>query len=328
MIRKMLLAGFVILLILTASFVGLQIYMERSSESVSASTKVSQLPLSDVDSIQPAFVVTNSPILSEMELTASPSATPSEVPHEAPIETITKVPTEVAEHTTNAVQMSAPTKAVISIPVLNYHSIGKQPGNSLILDPDKFAQQMDYLEEHQFTPLSLSEFILILEQKKAAPPKPVLLTFDDGYTDNYELAMPILKKHGYPATLFMSPGAVGQEGYLNWEQVKEMHEAGWDIQPHGMTHPHLPQLSAAKQKEEIVEARKQIEQQLGTIADVFCYPYGEFNKHTIAILKEEGFRYAFTIQQGMTNSTQQPFQLKRLYVNGKEGLHTWSKKLN
>ncbi|MGG2199179.1 polysaccharide deacetylase family protein [Paenibacillus validus] len=219
-------------------------------------------------------------------------------------------------------------KKTVSMPVLNYHSIGHDPGNSLVLAPDKFAAQMSYLAEHGFTPLSLTEFILILEKKKPAPPKPVLLTFDDGYEDNFEHAMPVLQKHQFPATLFMSPGVAGQDGYLNWEQVKQMHESGWDIQPHGMTHPHLPKLSPEKQKEEITEARRLIEEKLGTKADVFCYPYGEFNKTTLSVLEEAGFRYAFTIRQGWTTSAQPPLELKRIYVNGKERLSEWVRRLS
>jgi peptidoglycan/xylan/chitin deacetylase (PgdA/CDA1 family) len=215
----------------------------------------------------------------------------------------------------------------VSIPVLNYHSIGAEPDSTLILDPAKFARQMEYLAKEGYTPLSLNDFTLILEKRKSAPPKPVLLTFDDGYADNYEQAMPVLKRHGFPATLFMSPGAVGQDGYLTWDQVKVMHKAHWDIQPHGMTHPHLPLLSAAEQKQEITEARRQIEEQLGTTADIFCYPYGEFSKQTLAILQENGFRYAFTIQQGKTTSSQHPLQLKRIYVNAQDSVSAWGKKL-
>jgi peptidoglycan/xylan/chitin deacetylase (PgdA/CDA1 family) len=110
-------------------------------------------------------------------------------------------------------------------------------------------------------------------------------------------------------------------------QVKEMHLADWDIQPHGMTHPHLPQLSTKEQQQEIMNAREQIEAQLGTIADIFCYPYGEYNEKTLEVLRNGGFRYAFTIMQGRTEASQPPLQLKRLFVNGEESLRTWMKKL-
>jgi peptidoglycan/xylan/chitin deacetylase (PgdA/CDA1 family) len=248
-------------------------------------------------------------------LTASPVASPTPAPIASH-----SVPTPIAS-------VSPDQTGEVSIPVLNYHSIGVTKGNTLVLDPKKLTQQMDYLAEQGYSPLTLSDFILLLEKKKPAPARPVLLTFDDGYIDNYEQAMPILKRHGFPATIFISPGTIGQEGKLNWKQIKEMHEAGWDIQPHGMTHPHLPELSAAEQKEEITHSRLQIEQQLGTKADIFCYPFGEFNKQTLTILKEEGFRYAFTIRQGRTASSQDPFHLKRIYVNSEDSLLQWSKKL-
>lgn len=213
------------------------------------------------------------------------------------------------------------------IPVLNYHSITVDPGNRATITPEKFEAQMIYLSENGFTPLSLQQFTDILEGNESAPDKPVLLTFDDGYADNYEHALPLLKKLGFHATLFMSPGMVDDGYFLNWEQIKEMHEAGWDIQPHGMTHPHLPLLKKDKQEYELMEARRQIEEQLGTIADVYCYPYGEWNQTTIKILKENEFRYAFTIEQGMTTSKQDPLKLKRIFVNGEESIEKWKGRL-
>jgi peptidoglycan/xylan/chitin deacetylase (PgdA/CDA1 family) len=275
------------------------------------------LPEQQVEELPPLAESTGipNPLNSNMsEATAVPVFTPSPTP------TAHSVPTPIGS-------VLPEQKGEVSIPVLNYHSIGVSKGNTLVLDPKKLAQQMEYLAEQCYSPLTLSDFILLLEKKKSPPAKPVLLTFDDGYIDNYEQAMPILKRHGFPATIFISPGTIGQENKVNWKQIKEMQEAGWDIQPHGMTHPHLPELTAAEQKEEITQSRRQIEQQLGTNADIFCYPYGEFNKQTLTILKEEGFRYAFTIRQGRTTSSQDPFHLKRIYVNSEDSLLQWSKKL-
>ncbi|KRF07257.1 polysaccharide deacetylase [Paenibacillus sp. Soil766] len=215
------------------------------------------------------------------------------------------------------------------MPVLNYHSVTIDPGNVVVISPAKLEAQMAYLHDHGYTPVSLATFINLIENDNVqeVPNNPVLLTFDDGYVDNVVEAMPILAKYNFPATLFMSPGMVEDAGYLNWEQVKQLHEAGWDIQPHGMTHPHLPQLTAEQQAFEITEARKLIEEKLGTQADVFCYPYGEYSKTTLKILKENGFRYAFTIDQGYTTNQQSPYLLKRLFVNGEEGLKAFINKL-
>ncbi|NOU92180.1 polysaccharide deacetylase family protein [Paenibacillus sp. LMG 31456] len=209
------------------------------------------------------------------------------------------------------------------IPVLNYHSITVDPGNPATITPEKFAAQMQYLSEKGYNPLTLKQFSDMIEGIDKGPDNPILLTFDDGYADNYEHAMPILKKLGFHATLFMSPGMVEDGYFLNWDQVKEMHEAGWDIQPHGMTHPHLPTISAKNQAFEITEARFQIEQMLGTVADIYCYPYGEWDTSTLRILKEHNFRYAFTIEQGMTTPSQDRLKLKRIFVNGEESIEKW-----
>lgn len=222
---------------------------------------------------------------------------------------------------------AAATANKVRIPVLNYHSITVDPGNRTTITPEKFKEQMTYLSENGYTTLTLKQFTDLMEGKAKAPDKPVLLTFDDGYADNYEHAYPLLKKLGFHATLFMSPGTVEDAYYLNWEQVKEIHEAGWDIQPHGMTHPHLPRLNKDQQFHEIMDARRLIEEKLGTTADIYCYPYGEFNKTTLAILEENHFRYAFTIEQGVTTPDQPPLKLKRIFVNGEESIDKWKYRL-
>ncbi|MCZ8517203.1 polysaccharide deacetylase family protein [Paenibacillus filicis] len=223
----------------------------------------------------------------------------------------------------DAIYKTPPFLSKVSIPVLNYHSVTIQPGNRAAITPKKLEEQMQYLAEQGYTTLSLKEFIDIWEGRVSPPTKPVLLTFDDGYKDNYTTAMPILKKYEFRATLFMSPGMVDDGYFLNWDEVKEMHQVGWDIQPHGMTHPHLPRLSAEKQEHEIMEGRHQIEEQLEITADVFCYPYGERNQVTLNILKENQFRYAFTIDQGKAAPDQNPLLLRRLFVDGEQGLSSF-----
>ncbi|WP_438446633.1 polysaccharide deacetylase family protein [Gorillibacterium sp. sgz5001074] len=213
------------------------------------------------------------------------------------------------------------------IPVLNYHSVSVDPGNIVVIHPDKFREQMQYLHDNGYSTLTLKEFTDIFEGAAEAPAKPVLLTFDDGYTDNYMTAMPVLKEYGFHATLFMSPGMVGTAGYIDWDQARALQENGWDIQPHGMTHPSLPKLSTDDQTREITEARRLIEEHLKVTADVYCYPYGQYNKETLDILTRHGFRYAFTIEQGKTAAGQHPYKLTRIFVNGEEKLASLIHKL-
>lgn len=214
------------------------------------------------------------------------------------------------------------------IPVLNYHSITIDPGNRAVITPAKFEAQMQYLAKNGYRTLSLEQFIDYMDNTATGmPEKPVLLTFDDGYADNYEHALPILGKLQFQATLFVSPGTTEDGYFLNWDQIKEMHQAGWNIQPHGMTHPHLPKLTAKDQAFEITEAKRQIDENLNIKTNVFCYPYGERNATTLQVLKDLGFRYAFTIDQGMTTRDQTPFLLKRIFVNGEETIEQWITRL-
>ncbi|WP_135548823.1 polysaccharide deacetylase family protein [Paenibacillus cymbidii] len=222
-----------------------------------------------------------------------------------------------------------PIKTPIAIPVLNYHSISdSEPGNSAVMPVAKFEEQLAYFARAGYTPLTLADYVAVLEGTKPGPAKPILLTFDDGYADNYTNAMPLLQQYGFPATLFMSPGTVDDPYYLSWEQVDQLQAAGWDIQPHGMTHPHLPQLDAAQQEAEIAESKRLIEARYGTAAYVYCYPYGERNAATLKLLASHRYRYAFTIEQGRSTNEQSAYELKRIFVNGNEGLPELVRKLN
>ncbi|OAS16355.1 polysaccharide deacetylase family protein [Paenibacillus oryzisoli] len=216
----------------------------------------------------------------------------------------------------------------VSIPVLNYHSIGVAPGNTYVLHPDTFARQMDYLAAHHYTPLTLAEFASVLSQKMPSPAHPVLLTFDDGYANNAEVALPILQQHGFPATIYVSTGLVNTPGYLTWPQVRQLSAAGWDIASHTVTHPHLPQLSKKAQREEILAARARIEQELGKPADTFAFPYGEYNRTTMRILRGAKFRYAFTTQPGRASSDQPPLELHRIVVDSQKPFEDWVEQLS
>ncbi len=257
------------------------------------------------------------------DLTASPdsSAPPSPTPLPAATEAA------AASVTASVYDGGTGRQKAVSIPVLYYHSVQVMPGSTAVVSPTKFTEQMQYLADNGYRPLTMAEFSAIMEGQAAAPEKPVLLTFDDGYVDNHSTVMPLLSKLGFPATLFMSPGVMDDKRFINWEQAADLRDSGWDIYPHGMTHPYLNKLTAEEQAYEITEARKQIEEKLGVTADVFCYPYGQYNNTTLNILKDNGFRYAFTIDQGKTTPKQHPYKLKRVFVNGEEDLAALVRKL-
>ncbi|WP_063868146.1 polysaccharide deacetylase family protein [Paenibacillus sp. Soil766] len=221
----------------------------------------------------------------------------------------------------------AAAKHGVAIPVLNYHSIGVAPGNTYVLHPDTFARQMDYLAAHHYTPLTLDEFASVLSHKMPSPAHPVLLTFDDAYANNAEVALPILQQHNFPATLYVSTGLINTPGYLTWPQVKELSGAGWDIASHTVTHPHLPKLSKKAQREEIHAARAEIEQELGKPANTFAYPYGDYNRTTLRVLRKANFSYAFTTHPGWASSDQSPLELHRIVVDSQQPFEEWVQQL-
>lgn len=282
-----------------------------------------QSPAGSVNSADPsasgAAVKTASPAVSSggsaMHTDAAPPAVPA-------------APQGQLSENTSENSKPTPIERDFSIPVLNYHSIDVNPNNNAVLDPAKLEQQLIYLKEEGYTPLTLQQFLDIWDGKAEAPPKPVLLTFDDGYADNHTNAMPLLTKYGFPATLFATMGMTGQDGYFaDWEQLRELRDNGWDIQPHGMTHPYFNKLKPDQQRHELTESIRLIQEELGVKTIAFCYPYGVYNADTLRILEELGVPIAFTIDQGRAEPDQSPLKIKRIFVGGKESMDTFKKKL-
>jgi len=203
------------------------------------------------------------------------------------------------------------------VSVLMYHSIAR---NDIFFTVKlaNFVKQMKYLKDKQYQVISLAELVEILESDEPLPKKTVVLTFDDGYQDNYTNAWPILKKYNFPATIFLITGLVGKEidnsqniplKALNRQQIQEMHESGLiDFEPHTVHHQEL-------NKSEIIDSKRMIEQELDKKCYFFAYPRGWHNQEVIEILRKNGFKAARTVDNGKVNKGDDLFKLKRISVN-------------
>lgn len=202
--------------------------------------------------------------------------------------------------------------------ILCYHSISDN-GWRFSTPVEEFEKQIKYLKEH-YEIKSLAE---ILEGKKG-----VAITFDDGYEDNYTEALPILKKYGVTATVFIigDPKNVHREKLenglelMNLSQVLLLKEAGWEIGFHTVTHPSLIELTEEEQSKEIINGKKETETKLGIEMNYFAYPLGLYNKSIIKKVKEASFKAAFTVNGGMV-STRNLYTVDRIGVEGTFTFH-------
>lgn len=206
------------------------------------------------------------------------------------------------------------------VPVLMYHSVGPEKGNDAVITRERFAEQMNYLRQNDYHPISLDELEAYMEGRGKLPPKPVVLTFDDGYRDTYEVVFPILKKHGFRSVLFIPATFVGSR--LTWQELQEMRAAGMEIASHSYTHRDLGKMSPAEQAEEIARAKEILDRNLQQDTRYFCYPNSSYNQVTLRLLREKGFKLAFTIEPGWAKPGDDPLTLRRVWMgNSVDVLH-------
>jgi peptidoglycan/xylan/chitin deacetylase (PgdA/CDA1 family) len=215
------------------------------------------------------------------------------------------------------------------IPVLMYHSIDYEKGNELRIPKEKFREQMKYLKEEGFNPISLEELYSHMLLGTKVPVKPVVITLDDGYEDNYTNAYPVLKEFGFKAVIFMITGVMDTGStYLTSDQIKEMDKNGVKIEGHTVNHPKLDTLSYSKQLEELAVSKASLEKLLGRDINYIAYPYGKFNNNTLKAVEEAGYKMAFSTQSGLAQKSNGIYKLHRIYVSDKHNMQQFKQFVN
>lgn len=215
-----------------------------------------------------------------------------------------------------------------SVPVLMYHSIDYEKGNELRVPKEKFREQMQYLKDNGYTTLTFDELYDFLVNNKPVPEKSVVITFDDGYEDNYQNAYPILKQFGFNATIFMITNTVDNEKpFLTSQQLKEMEQSGIDIESHTLAHDQLDKLPYDKQVATLKGAKQFIEKTLNKQTKYIAYPFGKWNSDTIKALKATGYTMAFTTIGGWADKDQGMYTLHRVYISANYGINEFKRRL-
>ena len=227
-----------------------------------------------------------------------------------------------------------------------YHSISRLPSENETpydnVSPELFKAHMRILRSSGFHTLKLQHLLEKIRTGHDVPPKSVVITFDDGYKNNYLYAFPVLRELGFSAAFFLIAGAIGQQKPfehllwdgparahfqmypesrlpLDWKEVRELEDCDMEIGSHGLTHRSLGHLNIASARREIIQSKKVLEKELSNKVRHFSYPfgsraYGDYDVHTRHILMDAGYLSACTTEIGPVLSGDSTYELKRIPI--------------
>lgn len=222
------------------------------------------------------------------------------------------------------------------VPILMYHRIASVPGDRNALPPEKFREQLEYLHTHGYHTISMQALYLHYQHGEPLPSKPVLLSFDDGYTDNFTTALPLLRKFHMKGIVFPISNWIGRENKwenfhktptttMNPDELETWRESGLEIGSHTVNHPFLSQLSETAARNELMGSRHALEENFSMNFEYLCYPYGDFNQATMRIAKESGYKAALAIFDRVPLWNLHLFALPRIPIPSSQPL--WEFKL-
>ncbi|MBI4061799.1 MAG: polysaccharide deacetylase family protein [Elusimicrobia bacterium] len=227
------------------------------------------------------------------------------------------------------------------LPVLMYHKIGDYPPGSklkkLWVAAADFRRQLEYLRDHGYAAVGLRDWRDAEKGVRPLPPKPVMITFDDGYMNNYDFAFPLLKEFGMKSCVFLVYETVGKHNgwhdpktepwlrMLTWSQIREMRDSGLvEFGSHTMRHRNLAELPLDEVKWELAESKLRLEDRLSCEMLGFAYPYGSgaYKADVRRAALEAGYRFDFSIKQGISSIpwNREKEAVKRLLIRGDDGM--------
>lgn len=217
------------------------------------------------------------------------------------------------------------------VPILTYHNIGDAPPGAthrgLYLSLPKFRAHLAALGRHHCAGLSMDEGLPHLRGTSSG--RAAIITFDDGYADNVEYALPVLREHGCTATCYLVASQIGGSNVWDWDEVRARKPlmdlslvrqwlgAGMKVGSHTLTHPRLSGLDRASKRREIVDSKALLEDRLGVPIQHFCFPYGDHDPECLELVREAGYVTAVTTQRGRVRPGQSLYSLPRIGNSGK-----------
>ncbi|MCC9742358.1 polysaccharide deacetylase family protein [Streptomyces sp. MNU89] len=217
-----------------------------------------------------------------------------------------------------------------------YHAVGETPAPAaygLSVAPEALRTQLELLAERGFTPVTTRALAAAWRSGGPLPPRPVLLTFDDGYEGVHRYALPALRSHGFTATVFATtgwlrgphetPGAL--DLMLDWDQLRELSAAGLEIGGHSHTHPQLDTLTGPWLRSELARCRDLLAGELGRCPVSFAYPYGYSSRQVRAAVRAAGFRQSLAVGNALAERRHGPYALRRVTVRRSTGIEEFER---
>jgi peptidoglycan/xylan/chitin deacetylase (PgdA/CDA1 family) len=219
----------------------------------------------------------------------------------------------------------------VDVSVLAYHLVDDAPlaqfhgryTRAMTVSVESFDRQMAALHAHGYRTVSPYDVYRAMAGVAKLPARAVVLTFDDGYADNYTNVFPVLKRHGFTATFFVITHMIGNRGYMTWTELAKMRAAGMFVESHTVTHPPLAKIAVAAARVELIKSRAVLRQMLGVDSRVLCYPFGSYDAAVVKEARAAGYIMAFTTRLGKRMEPQDVFALPRVGVGSHEMVSTF-----
>jgi peptidoglycan/xylan/chitin deacetylase (PgdA/CDA1 family) len=206
-------------------------------------------------------------------------------------------------------------------PILMYHHVGAPRAGRFNVSPAQFAEQLKWLRDQGYRSVSIDDIAAALQGGPPLPTKPIAITFDDGWSDQFDIAVPLLREFGFQATFFVASGWVGRgSALMTWNEVRALRARGHWIGSHSVTHG-----AAAKQADnvlayEVIQSRNAISRELGGPPTIFAYPLGSIDARAEGLARAAGYAAAVDVQASPHQRVSQLYRLKRIEVRGSYSL--------
>ena len=224
-----------------------------------------------------------------------------------------------------------------TVPILCYHRFGNGSGaGKMVVSAANFAAQLDWLARNDHHVIPLSQLVGFLEGRQPLPKRSVVITIDDGYESVHRIALPLLRKYGFPATLFVYTDFIGAGDALSWAQLQELAASGLvDVQAHSKSHRNLIERDPADTDEryrqlldlEVRAPREALERKLQVQVRHYAYPYGDANQLVLDALARQRYQLGLTVNPGGNGFFAQPLMLHRTMIYGDHDLAAFKLKL-